>query len=68
MCLLGPAYDLTLTEVRDHSSVVEWKKPLYTGSEPVTGYHIEYAKKGSSEWITSNDTAVNHRFFKVRTF
>ena len=65
---LGPAYDLTLTEVRNHSLVVEWQKPLYTGSGPVTGYHIEYAKTGSSEWITSNHTAVNHRFFKVGTF
>lgn len=62
---LGPAYDLSLTEVRDNSVVVEWKTPVYTGSGPITGYHVEYAKKGSSEWITSNETTVNQRFFKV---
>lgn len=63
---LGPAYDLTLTEVRNESVVVEWQKPVYTGSGPITGYHVEYSKTGSSEWITANETAVSHRFYKVR--
>lgn len=65
---LGPAYDLTLTEVRNESIVVEWQKPVYTGSGPITGYHIEYSKTGSSEWITANETAVSHRFYKVKEF
>ncbi|XP_068614382.1 myomesin-2-like [Brachionichthys hirsutus] len=61
----GPAYDLTFTEVRDNSAVIQWQKPVYTGSGPVTGYHVEYAKEGTSEWTTSNQTAVSHRFLKV---
>lgn len=52
--------------MRDHSLVVEWQKPVYTGSGPVTGYHVEYAKKGTSDWTTANEKAVSHRFFKVR--
>lgn len=63
---IGPAYDLTLTEVRNDSIVVEWQKPVYTGSGPITGYHVEYSKTGSSEWITANETAVSHRFYKVK--
>uniref|UniRef100_A0A3Q0R6V8 Myomesin 2 n=1 Tax=Amphilophus citrinellus TaxID=61819 RepID=A0A3Q0R6V8_AMPCI len=61
----GPAYDLTVGEVRDNSLVVEWQKPVYTGSGPITGYHVEYAKKGTSDWITANEKAVSHRFLKV---
>ncbi|KAM7406246.1 hypothetical protein PAMP_000634 [Pampus punctatissimus] len=61
----GPAYDLTFCEVRDNSMVVEWKKPIYTGSGPVSGYHIEYAKKGTSDWTTANEKAVSNRFLKV---
>ncbi|XP_026176247.1 M-protein, striated muscle [Mastacembelus armatus] len=61
----GPAYDLTVCEVRDHSVVVQWQKPIYTGSGPITGYHVEYAKKGTSDWITANETAVSQRFLKV---
>ncbi|TXL70264.1 fibronectin type III domain-containing protein, partial [Pantoea vagans] len=52
-------------EVRDNSLVVEWQKPVYAGSGPITGYHVEYAKKGSSDWTTANETAVSHRFLKV---
>lgn len=66
MCPAGPTYDLSLTEVRGDSLVVEWQKPVYTGSGPVTGYHVEYSKTGSSEWITANETAVSHRFYKVK--
>ncbi|XP_010794773.1 myomesin-2 [Notothenia coriiceps] len=61
----GPAYDLTFSEVRDSSMVVEWKKPVYTGSGSITGYHVEYAKKGTSDWTTANETATSHRFLKV---
>lgn len=63
---LGPAYDLTLTEVRNESVVVEWQKPVYTGSGPITGYHVEFSKTGCSEWITANESAVSHRFYKVK--
>lgn len=65
MCPLGPAYDLTFCEVRDHSLVVEWQKPVYTGSGPITGYHVEYAKTGTSDWHTATEKAVHHRFYKV---
>ncbi|XP_044057528.1 myomesin-2 isoform X1 [Siniperca chuatsi] len=61
----GPAYDLTFCEVRDNSLTVEWQKPVYAGSGPITGYHVEYAKKGTSDWTTANETAVSHRFLKV---
>ncbi|XP_068173669.1 myomesin-2 isoform X2 [Antennarius striatus] len=61
----GPAYDLTFTEVRDNSAVIEWQKPVYDGSGPITGYHVEYAKEGTSEWKTSNQTTTSHRFLKV---
>ncbi|KAF0043302.1 hypothetical protein F2P81_004639 [Scophthalmus maximus] len=61
----GPAYDLTFCEVRDSSLVVEWQKPVYAGSGAITGYHVEYAKKGTSDWITANETTVSQRFLKV---
>nr|XP_033495446.1 myomesin-2 isoform X1 [Epinephelus lanceolatus] len=61
----GPAYDLSFSEVRDKSVVVEWQKPIYVGSGPITGYHVEYAKTGTSEWTTANEKAVSHRFHKV---
>ena len=66
LCPLGPGYDLTFSEVRDSSMLVEWKKPVYTGSGSITGYHVEYAKKGTSDWTTANETAASHRFLKVR--
>ncbi|XP_034044528.1 myomesin-2 [Thalassophryne amazonica] len=62
----GPAYDLTCCEIRDDSVVVEWKKPIYTGSGLITGYHVEYAKKDISEWTTANEKPVNHRYYKVK--
>ncbi|XP_075966390.1 myomesin-2 [Anarhichas minor] len=61
----GPAYDLTSGEVRDNSLLVEWQKPVYAGSGPITGYHVEYAKVGTSDWTTANETAVSHRFHKI---
>uniref|UniRef100_A0A8C5D8M7 Myomesin-2-like n=1 Tax=Gouania willdenowi TaxID=441366 RepID=A0A8C5D8M7_GOUWI len=61
----GPAYDMTFCEVRDDSLVIEWQKPIYTGSGPITGYHVEYAKKGSNDWTRANETSVSHRFMKV---
>ncbi|TNN55141.1 Myomesin-2 [Liparis tanakae] len=61
----GPAYDLTFGEVRDNSLLVEWQKPVYAGSGPITGYHVEYAEKGTSDWTIANETSVSHRFLKV---
>ncbi|XP_035012145.1 M-protein, striated muscle isoform X1 [Hippoglossus stenolepis] len=61
----GPAYDLSFCEVRGSSLVVEWQKPVYSGSGPITGYRVEYAKKGTSDWVTANEKSVNHRFLKV---
>uniref|UniRef100_A0A8C7WYG3 Myomesin 2a n=1 Tax=Oryzias sinensis TaxID=183150 RepID=A0A8C7WYG3_9TELE len=61
----GPAHDLTFCEVRDNSLVVEWEEPVYCGSGPITGYHVEYAKKDSTDWVTANEAAVSHRFLKV---
>ena len=66
MCPLGPPYDMTFGDVRDHSLLIEWQKPVYTGSGSVTGYHVEYAKKGTHDWTTANEKAVSHRFLKVR--
>lgn len=63
---LGPAYNLTFCEVRNDSLLVEWQKPVYAGSGPITGYRVEYAKKGTSEWTSANETTVSHRFLKVR--
>uniref|UniRef100_A0A3Q3DGT6 Myomesin-2-like n=1 Tax=Hippocampus comes TaxID=109280 RepID=A0A3Q3DGT6_HIPCM len=61
----GPAYDLTFCEARDDSVVLEWQKPVYIGSGPITGYHVEYAKKGTNEWTTANETATKQCFLKV---
>ncbi|XP_053295212.1 myomesin-2 [Pleuronectes platessa] len=61
----GPAYDLSFCEVRGSSMVLEWQKPVYSGSGPITGYCVEYAKKGTSDWVTANEKSVSHRFLKV---
>lgn len=62
----GPAYDLSFSEVRGHSLVVLWKAPVYTGAGAVTGYLVDMAKKGSSEFVTLNQEAVSHRYLQVR--
>uniref|UniRef100_A0A671UJ70 Myomesin 2a n=1 Tax=Sparus aurata TaxID=8175 RepID=A0A671UJ70_SPAAU len=61
----GPAYDLSFSEVRGHSLVVLWKAPVYTGASAVTGYFVEMAKKGSSEFVTLNEEAVSHRYLQA---
>uniref|UniRef100_A0A8C7LGE8 Myomesin 2 n=1 Tax=Oncorhynchus kisutch TaxID=8019 RepID=A0A8C7LGE8_ONCKI len=62
----GPAYDMTFCEIRDDSVLVEWKAPVYTGTSPITGYFVDFAKKGSDEWHCSNEShAVSHRYHKV---
>ncbi|KAM8879453.1 myomesin-2 isoform 4-T4 [Spinachia spinachia] len=61
----GPAYDLSFSEVRGQSLVILWKAPVYTGASAVTGYVVEMAKKGSSEFVTLNQEAVSHRYLQV---
>ncbi|CAI5681360.1 unnamed protein product [Oreochromis niloticus] len=61
----GPAYDLSFSEVRSHSLVILWRAPIYTGASAVTGYFVDMAKKGSSEFVTLNQEAVSHRYLQV---
>uniref|UniRef100_A0A8C2DEV0 Myomesin 2 n=1 Tax=Cyprinus carpio TaxID=7962 RepID=A0A8C2DEV0_CYPCA len=61
----GPAYDVTFTEVRDDSVVVEWKAPVYSGASAITGYFVEKSKKGSDNWSKVNESSVNHCYLKV---
>lgn len=61
----GPAYDLSFSEIRSHSLVILWKAPVYTGASAVTGYLVEMAKKGSSDFVTLNQEAVSHRYLQV---
>ncbi|XP_042372552.1 myomesin-2-like, partial [Plectropomus leopardus] len=61
----GPAYDLSFCEVRGHSLVLLWKAPVYIGASAVTGYLVDMAKKGSSEFTTLTQEAVNHRYLQV---
>lgn len=62
----GPAYDLSFSEVRSHSLVFLWKAPVYYGMSAVTGYYVDMAKKGSSEFETLNQEPVSHRYLQVR--
>uniref|UniRef100_A0A3B3UZF3 Myomesin 2a n=1 Tax=Poecilia latipinna TaxID=48699 RepID=A0A3B3UZF3_9TELE len=61
----GPAYDLGFREVRGQSLVLLWKAPVYTGASAVTGYFVDMAKKGSSEFVTLNGDPVSHRYLQV---
>lgn len=61
----GPAYDLQFSEVRGHSLVLLWKAPVYTGAGPVTGYLVDMAKKGSTEFVSLTQEAVSHRYLQV---
>ncbi|KAL7404930.1 hypothetical protein ABVT39_021246 [Epinephelus coioides] len=61
----GPAYDLQFSEVRSHSLVLLWKAPVYTGAGPVTGYLVDMAKKGSTEFVSLTQEAVSHRYLQV---
>ncbi|XP_051507446.1 myomesin-2-like isoform X1 [Myxocyprinus asiaticus] len=62
----GPAYDLTFTEIRDDSLVVEWKAPVYSGASAVTGYFVEMSKKDSDTWSKVNEASINHCYLKVK--
>ncbi|XP_074483271.1 myomesin-2 [Sebastes fasciatus] len=61
----GPAYDLSFSEVRSQSLVLLWKAPVYIGGAAVTGYLVDMAKKGSSEFVTLTQEAVSHRYLQV---
>ncbi|XP_036442177.1 myomesin-2-like isoform X2 [Colossoma macropomum] len=61
----GPTYDLSFWEVRDHSLLLQWRAPVYSGASPVTGYFVEMAKKGSSDFVTVNAEPVKHRYLKI---
>ncbi|XP_029284202.1 LOW QUALITY PROTEIN: myomesin-2 [Cottoperca gobio] len=61
----GPAFDLSFSEVRGQSLVVLWKAPVYTGASAVSGYLVDMAKKGSSEFVTLTQEAVSHRYLQV---
>ncbi|KAG7492958.1 hypothetical protein MATL_G00020940 [Megalops atlanticus] len=61
----GPSHDLSFSEVRSDSLVIQWKAPVYTGERPITGYFVDVSKKGSDQWTTVNEAAVGHRYLKV---
>ncbi|KAF5904978.1 myomesin-2, partial [Clarias magur] len=62
----GPAYDLSTTEIRDDSLVVEWKTPVYNGGSDISGYYVDMCKTGTDTWTTVNTSAVSTRFLKVK--
>lgn len=62
----GPAYDIKFSEVRDTSLMVQWKAPVYSGNSPVSGYLLDMAKKGSSDFVTVTEEATSNRYFKVK--
>ncbi|XP_059393464.1 myomesin-2-like isoform X2 [Carassius carassius] len=61
----GPAYDISFWEVRDTSVLVQWKPPVYSGDCPITGYFLDMAKKGSSDFTTVNAEPIGHCYLKV---
>uniref|UniRef100_H3B841 Myomesin 3 n=1 Tax=Latimeria chalumnae TaxID=7897 RepID=H3B841_LATCH len=58
----GPAFDVTVSEVRRNSLLLQWESPVYTGKSAVTGYRAEISEMGSDEWkvLTENPTADKH--------
>uniref|UniRef100_A0A671QCV8 Myomesin-2-like n=1 Tax=Sinocyclocheilus anshuiensis TaxID=1608454 RepID=A0A671QCV8_9TELE len=65
MAVPGPAYDISFWEVRDTSVLVQWKPPVYAGAGPITGYFVDMAKKGSSDFVAVNAEPVGHCYLKV---
>ncbi|XP_073681514.1 myomesin-2 [Garra rufa] len=61
----GPAYDISFWEVRDTSILVQWKAPVYAGDCPITGYFVDMAKKGSSDFAAVNAEPIGHCYLKV---
>ncbi|XP_008060365.1 myomesin-3 [Carlito syrichta] len=46
----GPPHDVRASEVRATSLMLQWEPPLYTGTGPVTGYHVSVQEEGSEQW------------------
>lgn len=63
--ILGPAYDLTICEVRNTSLVLLWKAPVYEGKSPITGYFVDYKEVDAEDWITANEKPTSKRYLKV---
>ncbi|KTG47311.1 hypothetical protein cypCar_00030789, partial [Cyprinus carpio] len=61
----GPAYDISFWEVRDTSVLVQWKPPVYSGDCPITGFFVDMAKKGSSDFAAVNAEPIGHCYLKV---
>uniref|UniRef100_A0A671PJV7 Myomesin-2-like n=1 Tax=Sinocyclocheilus anshuiensis TaxID=1608454 RepID=A0A671PJV7_9TELE len=61
----GPAHDISFWEVRDTSVLVQWKPPVYSGDCPITGYFVDMAKKGSSDFAAVNAEPIGHCYLKV---
>ncbi|XP_077380031.1 M-protein, striated muscle isoform X2 [Festucalex cinctus] len=61
----GPAYDLSLSEVRSHSLVLVWKAPVYTGASAISGYFVDMTKKGSCDFVALNENATSQRYMQV---
>ncbi|XP_016143575.1 M-protein, striated muscle-like isoform X2 [Sinocyclocheilus grahami] len=61
----GPAHDVSFWEVRDTSVLVQWKPPVYSGDCPITGYFVDMAKKGSSDFAAVNAEPIGHCYLKV---
>lgn len=51
--------------MRDTSVLVQWKPPVYAGAGPITGYFVDMAKKGSSDFVAVNAEPVGHCYLKV---
>ncbi|KAJ7422574.1 M-protein, striated muscle [Pitangus sulphuratus] len=61
----GPAYDLTIWEIRNTSLVLLWKAPVYEGKSPITGYLVDYKEVDTEDWITANEKPTSKRYLKV---
>uniref|UniRef100_A0A8C3KCF7 Myomesin 2 n=1 Tax=Calidris pygmaea TaxID=425635 RepID=A0A8C3KCF7_9CHAR len=61
----GPAYGLTICEVRNTSLVLLWKAPVYEGKSPITGYLVDYKEVDTEDWITASEKPTSKRYFKV---
>uniref|UniRef100_A0A8C4SND6 Myomesin 2a n=1 Tax=Erpetoichthys calabaricus TaxID=27687 RepID=A0A8C4SND6_ERPCA len=61
----GPTYDLSFSEIRNTSLVIQWKAPVYSGNSPVSGYYVDICEVGKEEWTTVNNKATSHRYLKV---
>uniref|UniRef100_A0AAR2LUB5 Myomesin 2a n=1 Tax=Pygocentrus nattereri TaxID=42514 RepID=A0AAR2LUB5_PYGNA len=64
----GPPYDLSFTEIRDNSVVVEWKAPVYTGASGITGYHVDMCKKGTETWTAAKPNVQNCDILKGSSY